>query len=428
MDKFSTPEYERSRRAYVVQETVNYLISLLIADVFLAKLLSNIGISDGLVGIISSFISLAFVVQLLSFFLARAKTSSKKLVIVFDTLGILFFMCMYLVPFIPCSKTIKSVILMVCILIGYVFKYLVQNILFRWANSYVIPTKRASFSAVKEMLSLFSGMFFSIAIGYIIDRFEIRDNLNGGFLFIALSIFILNVCNFISLMLIKVESPQTKRLKTAEPVWSVLRNLVGNKKYRNIIILTSMWEIARYFTIGFMGIFKSKDLMMSVSLVQLINVISCLSRMLISKSIGYYADKNSYAKGFKLGLYFAAGAFLINMFTTKATWFLVIIFTILYNCSLAGTNSSSFNMIYSYVDSEYITQALSLKNCIGGLLGFGASIIGGELLDVIQAGNNMIFDIHIYGQQVLSGISFVITVTTIIFITKVVEKQKVFVQ
>ena len=76
----------------MAQCAFEYFISLLVTDAFLAKLLAYIGISDSLIGIISSFISMAFVIQLMSIFLMRLKVSTKKLVMIFDTLSIFFFM------------------------------------------------------------------------------------------------------------------------------------------------------------------------------------------------------------------------------------------------------------------------------------------------------------------------------------------------
>ena len=103
-----------------------------------------------------------------------------------------------------------------------------------------------------------------------------------------------------------------------------------------------------------------------------------------------------------------AVAFVMLIFTTKSTWWFIIIYTIFYNCSVAGTNQNSFNISYSYVDSKYITQAMAIKNSIGGICGFGASILGGKILEMIQKNGNSIFGLHIYGQQVLGGISLFI--------------------
>ena len=98
-------------------------------------------------------------------------------------------------------------------------------------------------------------------------------------------------------------------------------------------------------------------------------------------------------------------AFFVNVFTTKTTWFFIIIYSILFNCSTAGTNQNSYNIVYSYVVSKYIIQAMAIKNCIGGLFGFAASIFVGKIFGPVQANNNIIFGIHIYGQQMLSAIS-----------------------
>ena len=411
----------------MAQCSVEYFVSLLVTDAFLAKLLTSIGISDALTGIISSFITLAFVIQLMSIFLVRVKMSTKKLVITFDTLSIFFFMLLYFIPFLPVSQTMKTVIVMISILMAYVGKYLILSICFKWANAFVEPTKRADYSATKEMISLFGGMIFTAVIGYIIDKYEGLGNLEGGFLFLAISVLILNICNFVCLAMIKKEDA-SERAGDNQPLRVIAKHTLGNKNFRNVIILTVLWNLAIYFTVGFLGVFKTKDLCISVFAVQVINIAANFARLLISKPFGKYSDKTSYAKGFELGMVIAAAAFLINMFTTKTTWFLIVIYTVLYNCSVAGTNQNSFNIAYSYVDSKYITQAMAFKNSIGGLFGFGASLLGGKILAMIQANGNQLFGINVYGQQVLSGISFIILVIAIIFTKKVIEKQDVMVQ
>ena len=101
---YLSKEYVQSRRAYMAQCTIEYFISILVADAFLAKLLTHIGISDSLTGIISSFISFAFLFQLLSIWLVKKIKSTKKTVLVFDTLSQLFFMSIYIIPFLPVSR------------------------------------------------------------------------------------------------------------------------------------------------------------------------------------------------------------------------------------------------------------------------------------------------------------------------------------
>ncbi len=131
------------------------------------------------------------------------------------------------------------------------------------------------------------------------------------------------------------------------PLSEILKKTVCNKNFRSIIVVTVLWNMARYFTAGFMGIFKYKDLMMSVLLVQIINIGANLFRMLISKPIGIYSDKHSYAKGFKFGVLLASAGFFINIFTTRSTWFLIVPYTIL----LTSSNGTA-----EHCDDEWMNE------------------------------------------------------------------------
>ena len=83
------------------------------------------------------------------------------------------------------------------------------------------------------------------------------------------------------------------------------------------------------------------------------------------------------------------------------------------------------NIIYSYVDSRYFVQASAIKNSVAGLCGFGASLLGGVILDAVQANGNQVLGIPIYGQQLLSGISAVILIVAIIFASRVLGKRSI---
>ncbi|MBO5369404.1 MAG: hypothetical protein J6B23_01865, partial [Clostridia bacterium] len=174
---FESKEYKRSRVMYMAQCTFEYFISILIADAFLAKLLTNIGISDSLTGIIASFMSIAFLFQLLSMSVAGKINGSKKIVIIFQMISQALFILMYLIPFLPMSTEVKTVAVVVSILAGQIGLYFVSSILFKWANSYVEPLSRGKYSAAKEMISLISGIIFTLIIGAVVDKFESLGNI-----------------------------------------------------------------------------------------------------------------------------------------------------------------------------------------------------------------------------------------------------------
>lgn len=427
MDKFETLPYKRSRIAYIVQCAVEYGVSLMLADAFLAKLLSYIGISDARIGIISSLISLFMIMELISLVLVKCRLGAKKMNLIFDTLSNVFFMAIYLIPFLNMGKTVKTWLVVLSIFIAYTFKYAINSIRFQWANSNVDPYKRARYSAVKEIVSLIFGMVFTAVTGYIIDRFEDIGSITGAFLFISISILVLNIFNFICFVLMKKEDSSPVKQDDAG-VCEALGYIVKNRNVRNIILLSVLFQMSKFFTVGFMGTFKTKDLAYSVFAIQVINIVSSLLRAFISIPFGKFSDKRSYAIGMKLGMIIAAASYFINMFTVRQTRYFVIIYTVLLNISEAGTMQNFYNISFSYSDRKHLVQVMALRSSISGICGFGASLVAGKLLSVVQESDLTLFGIHIFGQQILSAVSLFLVVICILFIRNVIERQKITVQ
>ena len=425
---YDSSDYKRSRRAYSLECAFEYFVSLLVTDAFLASLLSSIGLDDAAIGIITSFVSVAFIFQLFSVFAVRRITNVKRFAVFFHTASNLLFMFIYIIPFLTLGERYKGILVILCLLFAYFGNYLVTSVIYKWGNSFVDPHKRGVFSAGKEMISLISGIVVTVLIGYAMDFFANADNEAGGFIFAAVSILIFSICDFICLMLIKNDTSEKRERADVPPLKDVIKNTLGNKSFVNVIILTSLWNVARYTTVGFLGTYRLSELAFTLGASQLINLAGSMARFALSKPFGAYSDKHSYASGIKLALILSAIAFGVNIFTTPESRYLFIIYTVLYDVSIGGTNQNLFNITYSYVDSKYFVEASAIKNSIGGICGFAASALASRLLSYIQSNGNTFLGIKVYGQQVLSLISFIIIVAIVIFTKTVIEKQKVMIQ
>ncbi len=422
---FQTPPYKRSRRAYILECAFEYFIALMVADAFLATLLTELGLSDAVIGVISSLISLAFLFQLFSIFVVPHIRNVKLVAIPIHCVSQLFFLVLYLLPFFNIPQQFRVVIVVGCLMIGYFGNYLVTSVIFNWGNAYVNPNGRANFAATKEIVSLLSGVVFSLSMGKAIDRFIEEGNIEGGFLFIAVMMLIITVGDFVCLMFMKNQRTEKKKEEKTEPFLQVVRILFSNKSFLCAVAVHVIWSVSVYMTAGFMGTYKTKELLLSVGTVQIINIAGCLFRALFSKPIARYSDKRSYAQGIKLGMIIAAAGYLINIFTAPSLWWLVIPYTVIYNVSCAGTSQNLINLTYSYVDRKYFVQASAVKFSISGLCGFGASMLGSHILNSVQNNGNSLFGITVYGQQVLSAISLAIVLAGIVFVNCVMEKQKI---
>lgn len=421
---FNSPVYKRSRAAYSAQCAFEYFMALLAGDAYLAKLLGVIGLSDETIGIISSLITASFLFQLSSIFIVRRIKSVKRTATIFNTLSSLFFAGLYLIPFLPVSVGVRTTLVVVCILAAYFLNYSVTSMIYKWGNSFVDPHKRGDYSAGKEMFSLISGMAFTIAVGAVIDRFESVGNIRGGFIFIAAAGLIVSLCNFICLALIAPGRVETN----AQPLSGVVKNTLGNKNFLTVVFMFCLWEFGKGLTIGFLGIYKTKDLMLTVGTVQAINAVGNMCRFALSKPIGRFADRHSFVKGIELALSIAAVGFAVNIFASPTARWCIVVYTILYAVSSAGTTQNFNNIIYSYVDSDYFVQASAVKNSLGGIVGFCASLIGSRILAAVRDGGNTLFGVTVYGQQVLSALTLIFTIAAILFAHFVIEKQKIMTQ
>ena len=426
---YDSKAYKRSRMAYRMECTFEYFVAILMGDAFLAKLLTDMGFSDAETGIISSLITLAFLFQLVSVFVVRKITNTKLFAIIFHTASQIIFMSLYLLPFMGFAEEIKKPLVVICILVAYFGNYMVSTLIFRWGNSFVNPQKRAGFTAGKEIISLLSGMVVSFGAGFVMQKFEESGNLKGGFIFAAVAILIFCISDLIMLLLIKNDIKPKQDKADGSSMKDIIANTIFNRNFLSVVVLMVLWDSSRYIVVGFLGTYKNS--LFTLGVVQIISVAGQLARAVMSRPLGKYTEKRTFAKGIELGLIIAAVATFINIFTTPETSFFIIIYTILYNVCLAGVSGNITNITYSYVDSRYFAEASAIKNSVAGIFGFGASLLGGLILDFVQKNQDVIREtvgFAVYGQQVLSVISCVMFIITILFAHFVVGKQKVMIQ
>lgn len=426
-DIYSSPAYKRSRNAYHVQCVSEYLVTILVEDAFLAKLLKSIDLPDAVIGIVSALMSLAFLVQLGTIYLMQHIRNVKRTVILIDVSSMLCFMCAFLLPFVPAVGNLRTVLVFATIGGGFLLKYLQLNLYYKWGNSFVKPENRGAFSARNEAISQAAGVVFTLVIGFMVDHFEKQGQLNTSFIIVAAVIAVLTVIDLIMLLMIEKYSAEDA-VKQQKPMKEVLRNTLGNQNFRNVMFMVSLNEIAFYLTVSFVGTFKTEDLLLSMGTIQLINIGASLLRCVISEPVGCWSDRTSFAHVYRIGLWLAVLSFLLLVLTTKQTWWLIAGFTVLYQVSDAFINANTNNMTYSYVPIDFFVQAQAIRSSVVGIIGFAASLVGSRILAAIQANGNMVMGHPVYAQQLLAGMSMIILLVAIAFNKYVVEKQEIMKQ
>ncbi|MBQ7089600.1 MAG: MFS transporter, partial [Clostridia bacterium] len=195
---------KRSRVLYIIEAGLEYLISILVAGAYLAKLTESLGMSDQLTGIMSAVISLGHLFQLGSLLMRPKRV--KGLVVAFSIANQLLFMSLYVIPLGSGAKSFRTVLFVAAILLAYLLYNLVHPKKTNWFMSLIDDDKRGRFTSVKEMVSLAMGVAFTFAMGAVIDHFEAKGDLQTAFIVCGITIAVLTVLHTLT-MIFSVEKP-----------------------------------------------------------------------------------------------------------------------------------------------------------------------------------------------------------------------------
>lgn len=257
-------KYKRTRMLYILEAALEYFFSLMLTGAYIAKVASAIGMSDGLVGVLSAANTLGCTFQLFAIFLANKK-SVKHWVFISHTINQLFFTTVWLIPLLNLPKNFKIVAFIVALVGGWIINHIINSPKINWFMSMVDDRKRGSFTAKKEMFSLVSGMVFTLTMSTVIDRFEARGNLRTAFLIGGLTMLVLTILHSLTLIF-SYERP-AKTEKNQNKASDLFRALLKNRSLRHVLIFTTMGSVSASVSFPFLGTYQNNELGFSLSFV-----------------------------------------------------------------------------------------------------------------------------------------------------------------
>ena len=406
--------YAGSRAAHVGDAAFEYFQAILLAGTYLAKLTSSLGISDSLTGILSSIIALGGTFRIASVYLFP-KQPVKKKVMVFEALNQLLAISLYLLPLWGLPSGV-GIALFAALLISH---HVMLNVCFPakvgWMMGLVDDNRRGRFTAVKEMISLISGVAFTYAMGGVIDRYEAMGAPEGAF---RICVWVLIALFVIRMVLLTVcrEKPAAAKGKAEG---GGMRAVLSQPVMRRLIGLNVLIFIAQYVTTPFLGTYQVNELGFSMTFVAGLSFVYSAVRIAASFFLGAYADKKGFAAMMQICFLLMAMAFGVNMFTAPGNG--KVMFTLyysLYAMAMGGLNSGATNLVFDYSPPEQRSAALAVYSSVGGLAGFLTTLAVSPLVAKIQAAGNQIFGMTVYAQQLMSGVSFVMMFVLMLYMQK----------
>ena len=409
----------RSRLMYIFEAALEYLISILVTGSFLATITKELGVSDSLTGILSSVISLGCLFQLLSLSVRRARV--KRLVVILSVINQAFFMLLYVIPLTGAKKQIKIVLFVVLICAAYLIYNFAHPQKINWLMSLVDDSSRGAFTSNKEIVSLVCGMIFSFLMGSVIDRFAESGEIRTAFILSAAVIFVLMLFHTLTMIFtVEKETPESKNGNFLTGV----RELVKNKTVIKITSVFVLYNISNFASVPFYGTYQINELGLGLKTVSVLVISGNISRILVSRLWGKYADRKSFAAMTEKCLIFLGVAQFCALFAVPSNGAVMFaLYYFFYGVAMGGINSALINLIFDYVAPEKRSDSLAITQAVSGLAGFLTTVCLSPLVTLVQKSNNMVFGVHIYAQQLCTLISLLFTAVSVIYVNKVITDK-----
>lgn len=399
------------RFCYIVEAALEYFISILISGAYLARITTGLGISDGLTGILSSFVSLGCVFQLGSIGLFRKIRRVKPTIVSFCVIYQLMFGCMYLIPGTPCGQAFKTGLFLVCFCGAHILNQLIVPQKTTWLMGLVDDHARGRFCSTNQIVSLLSGMIFTYLVGMAIDILEAAGRQQLAFILGGMTIFGLMLLHTFSLLPVR-ETHTSQQTGTGS-----LSTLLHDRMFIRIVIINVLWAVASHCSTPFYGTYQIKELGFSMTFISVLSIIYSIVRTLVSPILGRYADKHSFSRMVIVCFGIVGVSFLINTFTVPANG--KIFFTIhycLYAISMGGIGSATTNIIYDHVKGDARRDALAISSSLSGVAGFATTCLMSPIVSLIQRNGNRMLGMQIYPAQLVSFIAFILTALLVLYV------------
>ena len=414
----------KNRWYYIAEAGLEYLISLLITDAFLAHLLTSNGVPDSAAGIITELAAFAFSAQLVSVFF-RVRKGMKTFVTILHLINQAMFVLLYFVPSINLPSSVKVVLIVVMFLGGQLIANVVSPYKISWFMSFVDDKNRGKFTANKEIVSLAAGTVFSMVMGSVSDYYKAQGRDDIYFGICAATILVLAVLHMVSIVLVK--DVETDQIETRQHVsfGAALKKTFSNKALLALIFMDIIWQFGSKLSLAYYGVYKNNVLGFSMKYIAFLSLLSAISRIAFSRCFGKLADKYSWKRMLCICFAIASVAFGVNIFTVPSNGKVMFaVYSCIYAVSMAGINSGLMNIIFDYVPNDDRAPALGIKSALGGLVGFFSSFLGAFIVHSVQSKGNIVFGMTIYPQQILSAITTIMIIAVVVYMLTVVEKLK----
>jgi MFS family permease len=436
----SKEELKKSRIFFTIDGATALTIMQLAGGAFLATLLSTLGISDSKNGTISSLAVLACIFQPVATILTRNLKKFKLFVCFTAITQRLLFTFIFFIPFLNLQSDIKIWLFVFCFLMAHIMLQMGAPAAQDWIASLVPQKLRGKYFGIRDLTSVFVISISMLVSGVILDYFKNNNNILTAFMVIGIIILVLTIINIISLSLISEPKYSDVNERGKELHGRLAKNSHKNhnssflsdlggvfkdKRFKKVLILNIIWNISLFISATYNAIYLFKELSLPYTFIMTVVFIVNIIRIFVTTIWSKLGDKYGMARILKYAFLFLGINYLVLAFTVPQNAYIMFCIGSVFGAIAWGfIGVGILGVQLDYTPIKKRIAYMSINSSIAGICGFIFSVIGGFILNYIQAVKPTIFGKVIYGQQILNLISFFVIIITILYIKFSLQKEK----
>ena len=405
-------KYKASRIAYIFFATFEYFIGILTTGVYLAKLTTTIGISDGMTAILSTVASFAGMFQIVSLILAH-KTPVKRWILPIIIVSHSLISTLYIIPFFGLGSAAAFIFFFI-MLTSSVFSSIIAPAKSNWTMSLVDDKNRGSFQSKLSIVSFIGGMIFTVFASRLIDSFEANGNIEGAFITLTVIICTLAIFEFICLFIVK--EPPIENPKKNESVLGSVKSIFKNKPFVAYLVFNVTWGVANNISVPFYSTYEIKELGFSLTFITTVGIVLSLIRIGVLSVLGPYSKKHSYIGLLMLSYILQTFAIACVAISNPSNGYITFnAYRLMATLASGASIVSEVSFLFHIIPPEDRTGSIAIKTIICGSASFLSTLITRPIFEALQAKEIYIFESRVYAQQILSFVSALIMMLTLTY-------------
>ncbi|HHX59916.1 MAG TPA: MFS transporter [Epulopiscium sp.] len=417
----------KSGQAFLILECIGGTSLIRLSQgAFIVGFATMIGMSPGLIGMLSAIPMLAHIFQIFGGIYFGNKTQYKL-----QTVGLSFIIRMligtiYFIPFFITKNIYQGMVLVViyCI-VSFGISFLNPPII-SWIMDLSPESIRGQYFAKREMFTMIIVALSEAVLAKMLDAFKIQGAEALGFKIIGIIIMIWAMVSIYAFSAVKEPIRPEKKQKLE--VKKDLKLLFKNKDFRKLGALYIIWNFSLNIGMLYIAIYIISSLKMSYLYAMIMSMLTLGFRVLSVRLWGRFVETHSWSRAIEIGAVLIGISTGLLFFANPLTALIILpISHILSGIAWGSIGITFFNLQVMFAPDESRTLYIGVLAALSGTAGFIATVGSGFFIDVFAGIHINFLNFSIGNMQIIfliSGILLALTGTYVKNVIAPMEQKK----